>query len=286
MTPDTGSHRAHANGDTPHGAPRGPGAGLGYRVVAGIIRSSMNLLMSKEWRGLENFPDSGFIAVANHVSEIDPMPVGHAIYQGGHTLHFLAKESLFKVPGLGRMLSSLGQIPVSRGERTAIGQSLEAAAEVLSQGGAIVIYPEGSLTRDPDLWPMRAKTGAARLALRTGAPVIPVTHWGVNHFLPPYSRRPRLLPRKKYTLQVGEEVDLSDLRQKPLTRTVLAEATQRIEAALTAGVAELRGEAPPEYIWDRAVNQRVPRDQLRARAEQNDQNGDAAAGPSSGTGSA
>lgn len=213
--------------------------------------------------------------MANHVSEIDPLPVAHAIYRGGHTLHFMAKESLFQVPGLGFVLRSLQQIPVSRdGDRSQAGKSLQIAAEVLTGGGAIIIYPEGTLTRDPDLWPMRAKTGAARLALRTGAPVIPVTHWGVNHFLAPYAKRAKLLPRQRYTLQVGDEVDLSDLRGKPMTRTLLADATQRIERALTDGVAGLRGEAPPEHIWDRAVRQRVPRNQLQARASQQYQSAD------------
>lgn len=231
----------------------------------------MNLLMGKEWRGLQTLPDTGFVAVANHVSEIDPLAVGHAIYRSGNTLHFMAKDSLFKVPVLRSALRRTNQIPVSRGERAEVGRSLKVAAEVLAGGGAIVIYPEGTLTRDPELWPMRAKTGAVRLALTTGAPLIPVTHWGVNDFLPPYGKRPKLLPRQKYTLQVGDEIDLSDLRSKPMTRTVLAEATQRVEDALTAGVAELRGEIPPEHIWDRAVNQRVPRNQLKARAEQQEE---------------
>lgn len=238
-----------------------------FRVLAGIVRPSMNVLMGKEWRGLEKFPDTGFIAVANHVSEIDPLAVAHPIYRAGNTLHFMAKDSLFRIPLLGLALSSVDQIPVSRGDRSEVGRSLEVAAKVLDRGGAIVIYPEGTLTRDPDLWPMRAKTGAARLALRTGAPVIPVTHWGVQDFLAPYGKRPKLLPRQKYTLQVGDEVDFSDLRAQPMTRTVLAEATQRIEEALTAGVAQLRGESPPEQIWDRAAKKRVPRSDSGTAAE-------------------
>lgn len=239
-----------------------------FRVVAGVVRPAMNVLMGKEWRGLEKFPQTGFIAVANHVSEIDALAVGHAIYREGNTVHFMAKDSLFRVPVVGLALSTTDQIPVSRGDRSEVGKSLEVAAKVLYGGGAIMIYPEGTLTRDPDLWPMRIKSGAARLALATGAPVIPVTHWGVQDFLPTYSKRPKLLPRQKYTLQVGEEVDLSDLRAKPITRTVLTEATQRIEEALTAGVAQLRGEAPPKQIWDRAAKRRVPRNQIQAPAQQ------------------
>ena len=167
---------------------------------------------------------------------------------------------------MGLALRRTNQIPVNRGDRAEVGRSLEVAATVLDDGGAIVIYPEGTLSRDPDYWPMRAKTGAARLALTTGAPVIPVTHWGVQDFLAPYGKRPKLLPRQKYTLQVGEEVNLDDLRSQPMSRTVLTEATQRIEAALTDGVAQLRGETPPAQIWDRAAKQRVPRSEPGAAA--------------------
>lgn len=268
MSPRNGSPRPSSGRWKPHSP---PGASAAFRSLAAVVRPLMNLLMGKEWRGLQTLPDTGFVAVANHVSEIDPLAVGHAIYRSGNTLHFMAKDSLFKVPVLRSALRRTNQIPVSRGERAEVGRSLKVAAEVLAGGGAIVIYPEGTLTRDPELWPMRAKTGAARLALTTGAPLIPVTHWGVNDFLPPYGKRPKLLPRQKYTLQVGDEIDLSDLRSKPMTRTVLAEATQRVEDALTAGVAELRGQTPPENIWDRAVNQRVPRNQLKARAEQQEE---------------
>lgn len=242
----------------------GPGNPLAFSAAAGLVRPGMNLLMGKEWLGMDTLPKEGFIAVANHVSEIDPLLVAHAVYASGFTPHFLAKDSLFRAPVLGSVLRSLKQVPVARADRRAANQSLVVAQEVLNGGGAILIYPEGSLTRDPELWPMRSKTGAARLALSTGVPLIPITHWGVQDFLPPYAKAPRLLPRKKYRLQAGEPIDLSDLRSKPLTKTVLTDATQRVEQALTDGVAALRGEEPPGEIWDRGLKQRVPRNQLRA----------------------
>lgn len=282
MTSDTGSRRREPVPPSKKGSRKAGARRLGqrrlgqrkthtpfaFRILAGIVRPAMNVLMSKEWRGLEKLPDTGFIVVTNHISEIDPLAVGHPIYRAGNTLHFLAKDSLFRVPVLGLALRRTNQIPVNRGDRAEVGRSLEVAATVLDDGGAIVIYPEGTLSRDPDYWPMRAKTGAARLALTTGAPVIPVTHWGVQDFLPPYGKRPKLLPRQKYTLQVGEEVDLDDLRSQPMSRTVLAGATQRIEAALTDGVAQLRGQTPPAQIWDRAAKQRVPRSESGEAAAQ------------------
>lgn len=252
-----------------------------WQIVGGLFRPGMNMLMGKDWHGLDTLPDTGYIAVANHVSEVDPIAVGHVVFSGGNTPHFMAKESLFRVPALGALMRSLKQIPVARGDRFKARESLELAKQVLAEGGAIIIYPEGTLTRDPDLWPMRAKTGAARLALNTGVPLVPITHWGLQSWLPQYARLPRLLPRKRYTLRVGAPVDLSDLRDRPLTRTVLAEATERIEAALTEGVAQLRGQTPPENIWDAAVRQRIPRGQLKAKAAQEekaDQHDDEAGG--------
>lgn len=233
----------------------------GFRAASVVVRPALNLLMGKEWQGTEKLPSGGYIAVSNHVTELDPLAVAHAVYAAGNTPHFLAKDSLFKAPVLGSALRGLKQIPVIRDQRKAH-RSLEIAREVLGEGGAIIIYPEGTLTRDPQLWPMRAKTGAARLALNTGAPVIPITHWGVQDLLPPYTKVPKILPRKSYRLNVGDPVDLDDLRAKPLGRRVLAQATERIEDALTAGVAELRGESAPEHIWDRALKQRVPRRQV------------------------
>lgn len=234
---------------------------LGFRTAAAVVRPALNLVIGKQWDGLDRLPRQGYIVVANHVTEIDPLAVAHAVYSSGSTPHFLAKDALFRAPALGTLLRRLQQIPVARDQRNAQ-SSLTVAGEVIAQGGAIIIYPEGTLTRDPQLWPMRAKTGAARLALTTGAPVVPITHWGVQDLLAPYGRVPTVLPRPRYRLLVGDEVDLSDLREGPMTRTALARATERIEDALTAGVAELRGEEPPELIWDRALRQRVPRRQI------------------------
>ncbi|MCH8559459.1 MULTISPECIES: lysophospholipid acyltransferase family protein [unclassified Nesterenkonia] len=241
----------------------GRGTRLGFSAAAVVCVPVLNLAMGRRWHGLETLPHGGFIVVANHVSEVDPLAVAHAVYRSGHTFHFMTKDSLFRIPVLGKVFSGLKQIPVSRDSRTDARRSLEAAKDVLAADGAIMIYPEGTLTRDPEGWPMRAKTGAARLALSTGAPLIPITHWGVQELFGTYAKMPKFFPRKRYQLTVGEPIDLSDLRGGPMTRAVLTEATERIEAALTEGVAALRGEEPPEMIWDRSLRQRVPRRQPR-----------------------
>jgi 1-acyl-sn-glycerol-3-phosphate acyltransferase len=227
------------------------GSRLVFAIMAGIARPVMNLLMGKRWEGFENLPAGGFIACPNHVTEIDPVVVGHALYNHGRMPRYLAKESLFRVPVLGAALRATGQVPVERSSAGA-NRSLAVARELIDAGGAVIVYPEGTHTRDPDQWPMRGRTGAARLALQTGAPVVPIAHWGAQEVFPRYGKGFHVFPRKQVRVVVGTPVDLADLAEKPLTRTVLEEATARIIAALTAQLAALRSETPPEIPWNPA----------------------------------
>jgi 1-acyl-sn-glycerol-3-phosphate acyltransferase len=234
------------------------GERFAFAVAATIVRPLMNLLMAKEWRGTERLRDlpggGGFIACPNHCTEIDPLTVGHMLYNHGRAPHFLAKAGLFKPPVLGQIMRGTKQIPVERGGAGA-GTSLEVARQVIGEGGAIIVYPEGTLTRDPALWPMKGHTGAARLALKTGAPVVPIAHWGDHEVFPRYAKRFHLFPRKKAVVLVGEPVDLSDLQDRPMDKTTLVEATDRIMDAITALLAELRGEEPPAERWDPSAHQ-------------------------------
>lgn len=216
------------------------------------VRPVMNGLMAKEWRGQEKLPrDTGMIVCPNHVTEIDPVVIAHLLFNQGVMPHFLAKATLFDVPVIGSILRTIKQVPV---ERTSAGanRSLEAAREALADGGGIIIYPEGTLTRDPDMWPMKGRTGAARLALQTGAPVVPIAHWGAQEVFPRYAKRFYLFPRKRVRVLVGDPVDLSEFRDAPLTKTTLDGATERIVDAITDLLAELRGEQPPAERWDPA----------------------------------
>jgi 1-acyl-sn-glycerol-3-phosphate acyltransferase len=136
-------------------------------------------------------------------------------------------------------------IPVHRGSTEAT-QSLKIAEQRLRDGGCIIFYPEGTITRDPDLWPMAGKTGVARLALQTGTPVIPIAHWGAQELLPYGEKKPRLLPRKTFRVLAGPPVDLAKYAGQPMRGTVLREATADIMAAITAQLAEIREEKAPE----------------------------------------
>lgn len=227
-----------------------------FILLAGLARPLMNLLMSKKWEGLEKLPEGGFIVVPNHCTEIDPIVVGHMVYNQNRPPHFLAKSGLFKVPVLGALLHATRQIPVERSTAGA-NRSLQVAKEVVDAGGAIIIYPEGTLTRDPDLWPMKGHTGAARLALQTGAPVVPVAHWGAHEVFPRYAKRFHLFPRKTARVLVGDPVDLGSFRDRPLDRATLTEATEVIMDAITGLLETLRGEKAPVERWDPALHQQT-----------------------------
>jgi 1-acyl-sn-glycerol-3-phosphate acyltransferase len=222
-----------------------PGRGTIFGVVT-VLNALVSPLTRRDWREQEKIPQTGgVIVVANHISNTDPLALGQFLAYSGRWPRFLAKASLFDVPVMGRILRACGQIPVQR-QSAKSGDALLAAVEAVHQGRAVVIYPEGTITHDPDLWPMAGKTGAARIALRTGCPVIPIGQWGAQELM--YGRRihfPKLLPRKTLRLLVGDPVDLDDLRDRPVTAETLDAATDRIMDAITALVAELRQQTPP-----------------------------------------
>ena len=185
----------------------------------------------------------------NHLSHFDPLTVSLFLYENGYPPFFLAKEALFRVPVLGRLLAGAGQIPVYRESGQAAG-AYRAAVAGIAEGKTIVILPEGTLTRDPDLWPMVGKTGAARVALQTRCPVVPVAQWGPQDVLAPYAKVMKLFPRKTIHVLAGPPVDLSDLYDQPVDVATLREATTRIMNAITALLEQVRGETAPVERFD------------------------------------
>jgi 1-acyl-sn-glycerol-3-phosphate acyltransferase len=203
----------------------------------------------------ERIPPSGpVLLVANHVSILDPIACARLVFDAGRIPNFLAKESLFK--GIvGTVLRAAGQIPVARFTTSARG-SVSAAQEALASGRVIVIYPEGSVTRNPDWWPMQGRTGVARLALTTDAVVVPVAQWGPQRVHDYHTKKwhPRLRAPADYL--VGEPVDLTALREevragRALTGDLLREVTDRIMSRIRDQLGELRGEQPPSTFHPR-----------------------------------
>jgi 1-acyl-sn-glycerol-3-phosphate acyltransferase len=230
--------------------------GFWYRLAAVIAKPPLVLVARRDWRGLENIPrEGGFLTAVNHSSYLDTLCYAHFQYNTGRPARLLAKSGLFSVPFVKRIMYGTGMIPVYRNS-TSAGDALRAAIAAVNEGECVAFYPEGTLTRDPHLWPMTAKNGVARVALATGAPVIPVAQWGAHEIMPPYAkggkghRRFKPFPRKTVHIVAGPPVDLGRFEGKEPTPDVLREATDVIMDAVTALLEELRGEKAPAERYD------------------------------------
>jgi 1-acyl-sn-glycerol-3-phosphate acyltransferase len=209
------------------------------------------LVARSRFEGLEHVPPSGgALMVANHVSHLDPIYSGLVVHRARRVPRFLAKHSLWRTPVLGWALAGSGQIPVYRDSADAQ-QSLRDATRALENGKVVVIYPEGTITRDPDGWPMQARTGVARLALSADVPVVPFVHWGTREVLDGYHKKFRPLPRKPIVARCGEPVDLSAYRGRPVDAVVLREVTDLIMGRVRDLLAEVRGEQAPAQFYRR-----------------------------------
>jgi 1-acyl-sn-glycerol-3-phosphate acyltransferase len=224
--------------------------GWAYGLCIAILEPVLLLVTRRRWIGGEHVPEKGgCVMAANHISHLDPLTFAHFAYAHGRLCRFLAKAGLFDAPVVGRIVRSAKQIPVFR-MTTDASQSFTAAVAAVRAGECVVVYPEGTITRQPDLWPMTGKTGAARIALASGAPVIPVAQWGVQRILAPYAKTPKLFPRKLVTVSAGPPVDLDDLRGREITPELLREATNRIMDDVTHLLEEIRGERAPAERFD------------------------------------
>jgi 1-acyl-sn-glycerol-3-phosphate acyltransferase len=228
-----------------------------FRFFAFVLLPPMHLLARYVIHNPERVPRHGaFVLAPNHYSEIDPVVMGVAMWKAGRMPRYLAKASLFTIPVVGWLLRRAGQVPVERaGVRGS--DPLAAASKIAHDGLAVVVYPEGTLTRDPDLWPMRGKTGAVRIALQEGIPIIPAAHWGTQLVMPRYAKRISVFPRKTIHISFGEPVDLSAFAGRGLDSKTLSEATDVVMQAVTGLLEELRGETAPAIRWDPAKNKQT-----------------------------
>jgi 1-acyl-sn-glycerol-3-phosphate acyltransferase len=218
---------------------------VAFRFIVVVLVPPLRAMMKRDWRGGEHIPKSGGVVIAaNHISHVDALAFGHFVYGNGRIPRFLAKSGVFKNKFVGSVLRAAKQIPVYR-ETADAANALRDAIAAVDAGEAVAVYPEGTITRDPGLWPMAAKSGAARIALATGCPVIPVAQWGAQEILAYHEKKPHLLPRKRMIMLAGPAVDLDDLRERPQTADTLREATDRIMDAITELLAKVRGEEPP-----------------------------------------
>jgi len=252
-----------------------------------VLPVPIKSIMKRDWHGHEHIPRSGGVIVAaNHLSYADWAAMALFIHEAGRYPAFLIKSSAFNVKGIWPFLRAAGQFPVNRGAADAA-LVLNEAERGLAMGECLIFYPEGTATRDPDLWPMVPKTGVARLALATCVPVVPVAQWGTQDILPYGTKKLSVIPRHLVKMLAGPPVDLSAFEGEPMSRDVLRAAAATIMADITGLLARLRGQAPPAAPYDPAAARRAARQEAK-ESTQNDttgQDGDAAANrdPAPGT---
>jgi len=221
-----------------------------YAVARAVLVPLLTLLFRIRLIGVNNIPKQGPVIVAcNHISYFDPLCHAKLIDKSGRKARFFAKAELWKNPFLKFVLTHAHQIPVERGS----GETgpVEKAIEWIHKGELVVIYPEATITTNPDLTPMQGKTGVGRVALATGAPVVPIAVWG-SHWVRPKKRKPVHKWRRLILLKAGEPMYFDDLKGRDEAEAA-REATDRVIGELDRLVRELHkvypeGGAVPELI--------------------------------------
>jgi 1-acyl-sn-glycerol-3-phosphate acyltransferase len=224
-----------------------PKAGAWIRFAVLIVYPIVGVFYRPRWRHLERIPETGGVIIAvNHISQMDTLVVARLTWQSGRVPRFLTKNTLFDQAVLGTIMRGCRQIPVYRGTSDA-SKSLQDAVAALEAGEAIVIYPEGTTTKDPAQWPMQAKTGIARLALLAPhIPIVPVGQWGVQK-----AGKRRFRPRVEAS--VGKPLDLSRYHGIEPTSETLREITDVVMTAIRDEVATLREESPPTVFYSKPI---------------------------------
>lgn len=173
------------------------------------------------FRGKENLPSSGgFVLTCNHVSSFDPWPLGMPLWPG-HWLRFMAKSELYWWPAT-LVLDSAGAFKVRRGQADT--DAIETAVRLARDGHTVMMFPEGTrrtkgLVKKHEA---RPRTGAARIALEAGVPLVPAAVSGTD----------RLLRFGPLRVAYGAPVDIDDLRGSGNLRTASQEATDRLMARI------------------------------------------------------
>lgn len=225
-----------------------PGKEITWQMwaLAIFLGPLVRLLYKVEVKGLENLPKTGgYVLAANHVTTVDALAVAYMMFfKLKRAPHFLAKEGLFRTPIVGPVLLACGQIPVFRGGRNNQ-DPMEAAYKVLRAGHTIGIFPEGTLTREPNQWPMRGRTGTVRLALETGVPIIPLGQWGTEKIVDTYGTVFKPKPWHKVRMIIGKPMDVSSYKDKKVSTEDMSLMTEKIMTDITELVEQLRNEKAP-----------------------------------------
>lgn len=217
-----------------------------WYVVARLVAiPPVKFWFNWKFEDLDRIPGTGpAIVAANHISYLDPFANGYAVMKAGRRPRFLAKEELFKIHVVGKVIRGAHQIPVDRGSGGST--PLVSAGKALAAGEVVVIYPEGTVTNDPDFLPMKGKTGAVRLSLTSGVPITPLVSWG-SQAVWQKSGKGSLKFGRPVWVKVGPPIDFSDRAAQAEDRDALHEMTDELMAALTAIALDLRGRYPKRW---------------------------------------
>lgn len=217
-----------------------------YRAAELALVPPFRLWFNWRLEGLERVPAEGPAIIAgNHLSYLDPFAHGVFVVKAGRRPRFLAKQELFDAPFVGTVLRGAHQISVQRGagDRSPI----DDATRAVEQGEVVVIYPEGTTTTtNEDFSPGRGKTGAVRLSIATGIPILPVATWG-GQFVWRKSGRQSLEFGRPIWVAAGEPFDpIERLEGEPDGRALRA-STDDLMVELGKLVVDLRDRYPARW---------------------------------------
>lgn len=226
----------------------------GYRLLLRTVRFVLHLCTRRTQVGDVHLPKSGpVLVVGNHLSLADAFVLTAAVARRGRRIRMLGTAGLFRAPVIGALLRAIGYVPVDR-RGADPSAALAPARAALRAGQCVGLYPEGGITRRPGAWPARGKTGVVRLALDTGAPVVPLAQWGTLQLVGPEGTRWRALLapllRPRVDVRFGPPIDL---RAALGVDSAAAASAEQLRAgvdlvmdALVHELEQLRGEpAPP-----------------------------------------
>lgn len=193
-----------------------------YRAVAVVSRPILYGLFRLRVQGVENVPASGgYVLACNHLSNFDPWPLGMPLYPG-RWLRFMAKSELYWWPAT-YILDAAGAFPVHRGRADVV--AVQTAIRLAEQGNVVVMFPEGTRRKKGLLkkYQPKGRTGAARIALEAGVPLVPAAVAGTD----------RLLALGPLRIAFGAPIELDDLRANGVMRRSSQKATDRLMARIT-----------------------------------------------------
>jgi 1-acyl-sn-glycerol-3-phosphate acyltransferase len=193
-----------------------------YNLIAGATWPLLYGLFRLRSTGEENIPDGGCVLACNHLSSFDPWPLGMPLWPRTH-LRFMAKSELYWFP-LGKIVEGAGAFPVRRGQHDTA--AMDTAIRLAREGNVVTMFPEGTRRRKGLVkrHEARPRSGAARIALEAGVPLVPAAVKGTDG----------LLRLAKLRVAYGPPVDIDDLRGREI-----GEAAQEATVRLMARIHEL-----------------------------------------------